>query len=170
MNRPLCTQAVAVATILAPMQTLPRVLPRSESSWQFVHGAEKYCRGDCLGTQGSVQLANTTIAKLSMLGCSCVQCCIEKKSYCGVRYLNRPPVYSGDRRGNNSRPHARIAAASCCQADPVAIFAWRRESLPQRPPGYTGVGSTSEHHNNVLFCTNLIANQINYLFSHFLHF
>ena len=73
LNRPLCTQAVAVATILAPTQKLPWHPPRRE--W-------------------------------------------------------------------------RAKGATPCQAEPVAIFAWRRELLPRRTPGYTGFGSTSEHHNS----------------------
>ena len=102
MNRPLCTQAVAVATILAPTQNLPRVcpgrewrasrrnksreqreqvssprrnchglrlagsgalrapLPAREKPWQFWRGGENCCHGDRMGTQASVQLANTT--------------------------------------------------------------------------------------------------------------
>ena len=39
----------------------------------------------------------------------------------------------------------------------MAIFVWGRESLSWRPPGYTGVGSTSEHDNIVrgVFCVFL---------------
>ena len=69
---PLCTQAVAMATILAPTQKLPRLRPGRE--W-------------------------------------------------------------------------RASRATPCEGKAVAIFAWGRELLPRRPPGYTGVGSTSEHHN-----------------------
>ena len=32
-----------------------------EKPWQFLRGGENCCHGDRLGTQGSVQLANTTI-------------------------------------------------------------------------------------------------------------
>ena len=71
-TEPLCTQAVAVATILAPTQTLPRLRPRRAK---------------------------------------------------------------------------RVKRATPCQAEVVAIFVWGRELLPQRPPGYAGVGSTSEHDN-----------------------
>ena len=52
--------------------------------------------------------------------------------------MSRPPVYSGGRRGNKSRPHARLATASPCLAEVVAILAWGRELLPRRAPGYTG--------------------------------
>ena len=41
----------------------------------------------------------------------------------------------------------RAPRATLCQAGPVAVFAWGRELLPRRPPGYTGVGSASEHDN-----------------------
>ena len=75
MNRRLCFEAVAVATILAPTQKLPRLPPRRE--W-------------------------------------------------------------------------RAKRATPCQAEAVAIFAWGRELLPRRPPGYTGVGSTSEQHNIIV--------------------
>ena len=80
-------------------------------------------------------------------------------SYCGVRWLNRPPVYPGGRHGNNPRHLAKTALRSAlaesgarssratpCQEEVVPIFAWGRELLPRRPPGYTGVGSTRECH------------------------
>ena len=40
---------------------------------------------------------------------------------CGVRYLNRPSVYPGGRRGNNYRPHAETATIWAWQG--VARFA-----------------------------------------------
>ena len=77
------------------------------------------------------------------------------------------PVYPGGRRGNNFRPHARIATGSAWQgvARFVATSAWARELLSQAPPGREswqflregehlchrdrlstqGVGSSSEH-------------------------
>ena len=62
-TNPLCTQAVAVATIPAPTQTLPRLPPRREwrakratpcqaDPWQFLRGGENCCQGARLGTQG----------------------------------------------------------------------------------------------------------------------
>ena len=40
----------------------------------------------------------------------------------------------------------RASRATTCEGEAVAIFAWGRELLPRRLPGYTGVGSTSEHY------------------------
>ena len=88
------------------------------------------------------------------------QLCLNRFNYCGVRQLNRPPVYPGGRRGNNSRPPAKIATGSAWQG--VAPFA--RHSLrgggrgnfcvgvrivatATARLGTQGVGSTSEHHS-----------------------
>ena len=38
-------------------------LPARRTPWQFLRGGENCCHGDRLGTQASVQLANTTITK-----------------------------------------------------------------------------------------------------------
>ena len=65
-----------MATILAPTQKLPRLRPGRESApfparaipWQLLRGGENCCHGDRLGTQASVQLANTTIAVLVSVG------------------------------------------------------------------------------------------------------
>ena len=47
-------QAVAMATILAPTQNLPRGPPgrRGKKPWQCLRGGENCCHGDRLGTQG----------------------------------------------------------------------------------------------------------------------
>ena len=66
-------------------------------------------------------------------------------------------MYPGGRCGNNSRPHEKTATHSPSQGvarearhslpgGSRANFAWGRKLLPRRPPGCTGVGSTSEHH------------------------
>ena len=81
MNRRLCTQAVAVATILAPTRKLP------------------------LGPPGRTW---------------------------------------------------RASRAAFCEGEAVAVFARGRELLPRRPPGYTGVGSTSEHDNMSRLQENLL--------------
>ena len=49
----------------------------------------------------------------------------------------------------------RAKRATPCQAEAMAIFALGRELLPRRPPGYTGVGSTREHHNITNSVTNM---------------
>ena len=86
-------------------------------------------------------------------------CALRAQNYVLWCSLVEPtPVYPGGRRGKKNRTHAKLPRlprrrewrakrATPCQAETVAIFAWGRELLPQRPTGYTGVGSTSEHHN-----------------------
>ena len=73
--------------------------------------------------------------------------------------MHRPP-YTQAIAVATTRPHAKTATgwsacrewrasrATPCEGEAVATFAWGRELLPRRLPGYTGVSSSSEHHNS----------------------
>ena len=97
-------------------------------------GGETCCHGDCLGTQASVQLANTTI---EFPAAGSVQGSSKNIFVLSCSLVEPTPVYPGGRRGNNSRPHAKIATASPSQG--VAREA--RHSLPGGPRGNFCVGA-----------------------------
>ena len=51
-----------------------------------------------------------------------------------------PPVYPGDRRGNSSRPYAKLGTTSPSHGvapEVAAVFSGGPELLLRRPPGYT---------------------------------
>ena len=75
---------------------------------------------------------------------------IEIVLWCSL--VEPKPVYPGGRRGNNSRPHAKIATAFARHstrggASLGICLRWRENCCHGNRLGTQGVGSTTEHHN-----------------------